>query len=214
MAAENQGRKRTIITGGTGLIGRALAAELVARGHEVIVLSRSPGRVGLPNGVRVERWDGRSAAGWGSLAEGATAIVNLAGENLAAGRWTSERKQLIRESRLQAGQAVIDAVIRTTRKPRVVIQASGVGYYGPRGDEFVTEEAPPGTDFLARLCVDWESSTALVESMGVRQAIIRTGLVLSRQGGALPRLLLPFRFFVGGPMGSGHQWYPWDPHRR
>lgn len=210
MATDDQTRKRTIITGGTGLIGRALATELVARGHEVIVLSRSPGQArSLPNGVRAEQWDGRSAAGWGSLAEGATAIVNLAGENLAAGRWTGERKQVIRESRLQAGQAVIDAVMGAARKPRVVIQASAVGYYGPRGDDFVTEETPPGSDFLARLCVDWESSTALVEAMGVRRAIIRTGLVLSRESGALPRLVLPFRFFVGGPMGSGNQWYPW-----
>jgi uncharacterized protein (TIGR01777 family) len=116
---------------------------------------------------------------------------------------------MIRKSRLRAGQAVIDAAIKAARKPRVVIQASAVGYYGPRGDEIVTEETPPGTDFPARVCVDWEASTALVEAMGVRRAVIRTGIVLSREAGALPRLVLRFRFFAGGPMGGGHQGYPW-----
>src|SRR5919202_5631748 len=184
MATDDRARKRTIITGGTGLIGRALPAELVTRGHEVMVLSRSPGRVGgLPKGVRAERWDGRSAAGWGPLVEGATAIVNLAGENLAEGRWTGERKQMIRESRLRAGQAVIDAVIGATQKPHVVIQASAGGSYGPPGDEIVTEQTLPGTDFLARVCADWEASTALVEAMGVSHAFIRTGIVLSREAG-------------------------------
>ncbi|RME38858.1 MAG: NAD-dependent epimerase/dehydratase family protein, partial [Thermoflexia bacterium] len=136
-----------LITGGTGLIGRALAAELVAAGHEVAVLSRNPqGARGLPPGVRVERWDGRTAQGWGGLADGAYAIVNLAGENLAGGRWTAERKQRIRQSRLDAGQAVVEAVRAAKRKPAVVVQASGIGYYGPHGDEEVTEDFPPGSD--------------------------------------------------------------------
>jgi hypothetical protein len=206
---------RVLITGGTGLIGRALAANLVADGHEVIVLSRNPQRAtGLPAGVRAEGWDARTAEGWGSLADGADAIVNLAGENLAGAgffpaRWTAERKRLIRESRLNAGQAVVQAVEAATQKPHVVIQASAVGYYGPRGDEVITEESPPGDDFLARLCVDWEASTAAVEEMGVRRAVIRTGIVLSREGGTLPRLLLPYRLFVGGPFGSGRQYYSW-----
>ena len=116
---------------------------------------------------------------------------------------------MIRESRLRAGQAVIDAVIGATHKPHVVIQASAVGYYGPRGDEIVTEQTLPGTDFLARVCADWEASTALVEAMGVSHAFIRTGIVLSREAGALPRLVLPFRFFADGPMGGVLQWYPW-----
>ncbi len=202
--------RRTILTGGTGLIGRALAAELVAAGHEVVVLSRNPqGARGLPPGVRVERWDGRTAQGWGGLADGAYAIVNLAGENLAGGRWTAERKQRIRQSRLDAGQAVVEAVRAAARKPAVVVQASGIGYYGPHGDEEVTEDFPPGSDFLGRLAVEWEASTAPVEGMGVRRVVIRTGVVLSREGGALPRLALPFRFFLGGPLGNGRQWVPW-----
>lgn len=202
--------RQAIITGGTGLIGRALAAELVAAGYEVVVLSRNPQRAhGLPTGVQVEAWDGRTAQGWGGLADGTYAIVNLAGENLAGGRWTAERRHRIRQSRLDAGQAVVEAVRAAKRKPAMVVQASGIGYYGPHGDEEVTEDFPPGEDFLGRLAVEWEASTAPVESLGVRRVVIRTGVVLSREGGALPRLALPFRFFLGGPLGNGRQWVPW-----
>ncbi len=201
---------RVLITGGTGLIGRALAANLAGDGHEVIVLSRDPERhLDLPPGVQAERWDGRTAAGWGPLADGVDAIVNLAGENIGAGRWTAERKERIRRSRLEAGRAVTEAVAAAGRKPRVVVQASAVGYYGPRGDEELSEEAPPGEDFLALLCVEWEASTSSVEAQGVRRVVIRSGLVFSTADGSLPRLLLPFRFFVGGPLGSGRQWYSW-----
>lgn len=206
---------RIIITGGTGLIGRALAADLTGDNHEVIVLSRAPERAAsLPTGVRAERWDARTAEGWGALADGADAIVNLAGESIAGAgfipsRWTTERKRRIRDSRLNAGRAVVQAVESASVKPRVVVQASGVGYYGPRGDEELTEEASPGQDFLARTAIEWEASTAPVESLGVRRAIIRSGTVFSTKGGALPRLLLPFRLFVGGPFGTGRQWFHW-----
>lgn len=201
---------RVVLTGGTGLIGRALAAELAAAGYEVVVLSRSPQRApALPPGVRVVQWDGRTARGWGALADGAYAIVNLAGENIAAKPWTEAQKRRIRQSRLDAGQAVVEAVRAATQKPAVVVQASGIGYYGPHGDEEVTEDFPPGEDFLGRLAVEWEASTAPVESLGVRRVVIRTGVVLSQEGGAFPRLVLPFRFFLGGPLGSGRQWVPW-----
>jgi uncharacterized protein (TIGR01777 family) len=207
---------RVVITGGTGLIGRALSANLASDGHEVIVLSRSPERAtSLPDGVRAERWDARTAEGWGHLADGADAIVNLAGANLAGerffpSRWTEERKRLIRDSRVNAGHAVVQAVAQADQKPGVVVQASGVGYYGPCGDELITEDAPAGEDFLARLAAeDWEPSTAAVEEMGVRQVVARSAAVLDPNEGALWRLLLPFRLFVGGPMGSGKQWFPW-----
>lgn len=201
---------RVIITGGTGLIGRALVENLASDGHEVVVLSRAPERTtGLPAGVRAERWDARTADGWVHLADGADAIVNLAGENLSAGRWTDEQKRRIRDSRLLAGQAVVQAVEQASRKPGVVIQASGIGYYGPRGDKEITEDAAPGRDWLAQVAVQWEDSTAAVEAMGVRRAVARTGVVLSTQGGALPRMMLPFRLFVGGPLGGGKQWFPW-----
>jgi len=198
-----------IITGGTGLIGRALAADLAADGKQVIVLSRAPERAtALPPGVRAVPWDAHTAEGWGALADGCDAIVNLAGQNLI-GYWTAERKRRIRQSRLDAGRAVTAAVEQADVKPRVVVQASGVGYYGPHGDEEILEDAPPGEDFLARTAVAWEDATAAVEALGVRRAIIRSGLVLSTGGGALPLITLPFRFFVGGPLGGGRQWFPW-----
>lgn len=207
---------RWIITGGTGLIGRALAASLAGDGHEVIVLTRSPQRAaGLPDGVRAVGWDARTAEGWGALAGEADCIVNLAGANLAGSgllpsRWTARRKAAIRDSRLHAGQAVVDAVRRAPVKPAVVVQASGVGYYGNRGDEWVDEDAGPGDDFLARLAIDvWEPSTRPVEEMGVRRVVLRTGAVLDVREGALPRFVLPFRFFAGGRLGSGRQYLSW-----
>lgn len=201
---------KVIITGGTGLIGRALADDLARDKHEVIILSRSAGPAkGFRPGIRLARWDGRSAEGWGPLADGVDAIVNLAGENLSAGRWTADRKQAIRDSRVDAGAAVVDAVLQAAKKPRVVIQSSAVGYYGPTGDELLSEDAASGDDFLAGVCRDWEASTQAVETMGVRRAVARTGVVLSGKSGALPRMLLPFKFFAGGPLGSGRQWMSW-----
>ncbi|MEJ2211707.1 MAG: TIGR01777 family oxidoreductase [Anaerolineae bacterium] len=207
---------RTIITGGTGLIGTALSESLLADGHEVIVLSRTPEtRNGLPQEVRVVGWDARTAEGWGHLADGAGAIVNLAGANLAGSgflpsRWTEERKRVIRDSRVNAGRAVVAAVEQAARKPGVLVQASGIGYYGGRGDEVLTEEADAGDDWLARLAAEeWEPSTAAVEDMGVRRVIIRSGAVFSAEEGALPRLALPFRLFVGGRLGSGRQYHAW-----
>jgi hypothetical protein len=205
---------RVIITGGSGLLGRELTASLTGDGHEVIVLSRNPARVtGLPPGARAERWDGKSAEGWVNLAESAEAIVNLAGENIAGrpgiDRWTPTRKQLILNSRLEAGQAVVAAVKAAKKKPGVVIQSSAVGYYGPCGDEAVNEDHPAGKDFLSQVCMAWEASTNELDALGVRRAIIRTGLPLSKKGGALAPLLLIFNLFAGGPLGNGKQWWPW-----
>ena len=204
-----------IITGGTGFIGQALATSLSSDGHRVIALTRRSGDVpGLDSGVKVVRWDGRTAEGWGHLANEADAIVNLAGESIAGtgiipARWSPQRKLRIVESRTNAGQAIVQAVQAASRKPSVVVQASAVGYYGPGDDTEITEDHPAGSDFLANVCVQWEGSTRPVESLGVRRAILRTGLVFSPYGGVLPRLMLPFRLFAGGPLGSGKQWYPW-----
>ena len=206
---------RIVITGGTGLIGRALIDLLLPEGHEIIVLSRHPDRARLPAGVRVAGWDGRSAAGWAELVDGAEAVVNLAGESIAGtglipARWTAERKRRILESRLQATSAVVEAIAGAARKPRVLVQASAVGFYGARTDDRVLDEsAPPGDDFLAQVAVQWEAASEPVERWGVRRVLARTGLVLSASGGSLPPTLLPFRFFLGGPLGSGQQWWPW-----
>lgn len=201
---------KIIITGGTGMIGRALAEDLAKDGHEVILLSRgSRPAAGLPQGVRVEKWDGRTAQGWGKLADGADAIVNLAGENLSAGRWTAKRKQAILESRVNAGAAVVQAVEQALIKPRVLIQASAVGGYGASETELFGEDAPLANDFLGGVVQAWEASTRTVEALGVRLAVARIGVVLSTRSGALPRMLLPFKFFVGGPLGSGRQWLSW-----
>jgi hypothetical protein len=206
---------KIIITGGGGLIGRALAADFAADGHEVFVLSRSPGKLkNLPKGVKAVDWDGKTAQGWGHLADGADAIVNLAAENLANEnllkiRWTAKRKTAIRESRVNAGAAVVEAVRAAARKPKVVLQASGVGYYGIHDEKPFDETAPAGNDFVAGICKVWEASTQSVEDMGVRWIVTRSGVVLSREGGSLPLQMLPFHLFVGGPIGSGKQGYSW-----
>ncbi len=207
---------RVIITGGTGLIGSALAHSLADDGHEVIILSRSPERKRgqVPAGVRLVGWDARSAEGWGHLADGADAMVNLAGESIGGEgfpppRWTQERKQRILQSRLDAGQAVVEAVQTAQNRPEVVVQASAIGYYGPHGDEIMTEDGPPGDDFQARVVVRWEQATAPVETLGVRRVVIRSGLVMDAKHGILQQVLLPFRLFVGGPLGSGQQYYSW-----
>lgn len=202
---------RIIITGGTGLIGRPLSQALVSEGHEVIVLSRQPEKVkNASAGVKVQKWDGKSAEGWGQLADGAGAIINLAGAGIADERWSAARKQLIRQSRIEAGRAVMEAIAAASAKPGVLIQASAVGYYGVQsGDAQLTESASPGGDFLSKVCFDWEASTAPVTKLGVRRVVIRTGVVLSNEGGAFPKQVMPFKFFAGGPVGSGRQWYPW-----
>ena len=174
------------------------------------MVSRDPARVvGLPETVRLAGWDGSTSGGWGGLVDGALGLVNLAGDNIGAGRWSAAKKRRVRESRLRAGQAVVAAVGAANRRPEVVIQASAVGYYGDRGDEMLDESSSPGAGFLAETCVAWESSTAAVRGLGVRHVVVRSGIVLGREDGALPRLVLPYRGFVGGPLGDGRQWMPW-----
>jgi len=207
---------RVIITGGTGTIGQALASDLLSEGHEVIVLSRNPakGKALLPPSTRVVGWDAKTSEGWVEWVEGSNAIVNLAGARLAGPnplklRWTEKRKELIRESRLYAGQAVTQAIELASKKPKVIVQASGINYYAT-GDEIVTEASPPGDGFLPDVCTTfWESSTAPVEKLGIRRVIIRTGPVLHPKSGPLPPMVLQSKLFLGGPLGSGRQWFSW-----
>lgn len=207
---------KIIITGGTGLLGQALISELVKAEHHITVLSRNPQKAqaqAAPS-ITYREWDAKTASGWGEAADGADAIINLAGESIGGSsflpdRWSEAKKQRIRQSRVNAGQAVVEAVKAAAQKPKVVIQASAVGYYGPQDDRQLTESSPPGNDFLASVCVDWEQSTAAVEAAGVRRVVARIGLVQTPEGGPLPRLLLPYRLFAGGPFGSGRQWWSW-----
>jgi uncharacterized protein (TIGR01777 family) len=163
----------------------------------------------LPPGVRAEQWDGLTGKSWSHLLDGETSIVHLAGEGIADGRWTEDRKRRIRDSRVLSGQAVLEAIRSAAVKPKALLQASAVGYYGPRGDDEVVEGQPRGQGFLADVSADWEASTAESESLGVRRVLLRTGVVLAREGGALPRMALPFRLMAGAPIGSGRQWLPW-----
>ncbi len=203
---------KIIITGGTGLIGSALAHDLITDGHEVVVLTRNPKKKvdGLP-GVRLVKWDSKSGDGWYKELEGADAVVNMAGESIApqAGRWNAERKRRIKQSRIDATKAVVNAISRVGEKPHTLIQGSAVGFYGIHDDERITEEASAGTDFLAEVVKEWEVASQSVETMGVRRVIARTGIVLAAEGGSLPVLALPFKLFAGGPVGSGRQYMPW-----
>lgn len=199
---------KVLIFGGTGLIGKALAAQLVSSGHEVKIASRSAAPAGLPEGVGAVQWDGKTAAGWEEAAQWAEAMINLAGENIGAKRWSTERKEAILESRLMAGQAIC-AAVRQGARPQVLVQASAVGYYGTSFTENFYERSKAGRDFLAKVCVDWEKSTAEVEAAGIRRVIVRTGVVLDPKEGALARMMMPFKLYVGGKLGSGRQWISW-----
>lgn len=207
---------RVIITGGTGFIGSHLTDSLSADGHEVILLSRSPNkyRADVKPNVQLVEWDAMTGAGWDHLITADSAIVNLAGEPLDGhgffpSRWTSERRRMIRESRVNAGRAIVSAVENASALPHVLIQQSAVGYYGYDREATFNEEAPPADDFASQVLVEWEATTAPLEAMGVRRPITRTGLLMHPTSGVMPRLLLPFRLFAGGPMGSGRQWYSW-----
>jgi uncharacterized protein (TIGR01777 family) len=201
---------RVIILGATGFIGRALSQSLIEKRYEVVALSRSQnkGREILGDQVKIVEWDSKSSEGWEDLANGAYAVVNLVGENLSSGRWTQKRKKSILESRLNAGRAVSMAIQSVQCKPKVVIQASAIGYYGSRSDEILDESSDPGEGFLSEVAAKWEDSTKEVEPQ-VRRVIIRTSPVLGRGRGILTRLIRPFRFFIGGPPGSGKQWFSW-----
>lgn len=198
-----QSAMQIVIAGGTGLLGRALHVRLRETGHSVTVLTRQPRRAGDV------AWTPTEPGGpWRATLDTADAVINLVGEPIAAGRWTAARKQAIRTSRVRATRTLVQAVRQARRTPAAFISSSGVGIYGPRGDEPVTEDTAPGTDFLAGVCREWEGEA--LDLAGVtRVVLLRTGLVLSRDGGALPPIARPFRLFAGGPLGSGRQVWSW-----
>lgn len=200
-----------VIAGGTGFIGKSLCEALRLHGHRVTMLTRRPAEVErlFGSAVRAVEWDAKSSGSWENRLDGAQAVVNLAGASIADGRWTDSRKRLLTESRVDATRLLVQACGRLAVKPQVFINASGVGFYGPQGDEVLDESSGPGKGFLADLCVQWESTAREASSLGIRLVCLRTGMVLERDGGALPRMALPFRFFMGGPVRPGTQWISW-----
>lgn len=195
---------RVVIAGGTGFLGRALGASLRTDGHQVTVLSRRA-RGGA---LETVAWTPDGSAGpWAAALESADAVVNLAGEGIADARWTAARKQALVDSRLKATASLAAAITTVASPPRAFLSGSGVGYYGPCGDETITEEAAAGRDFLGRLATEWEAA-AMPAAARTRVALLRTGLVLGDEG-ALAKMLLPFKLGVGGRLGSGRQWMPW-----
>lgn len=198
-----------LMTGGTGLIGKALTASLLADGHAVWALTRrDPAPAPLKPGPTLLHWDGRTPSGWGELVAQMDAVLNLAGEPLARWPWTKAQKQRFWDSRVNAGRAVTEAIRAASPRPKVLIQASGINHYGLRGG-LADESTPPGDDFLARLTIAWEDATREVETLGVRRCIIRQAVVLASSGGLLPLMALPVRLFAGGRLGSGKQAVPW-----
>lgn len=205
---------RVFITGGTGLIGRRLALELLARGDRPVILSRRADQVRLRPALRaveLVQGDPTIAGPWDKAVDGCDAVVNLAGENLFAGRWNPEVKRSIRDSRVHATEQVAEALRKADRRPSVLVQGSAIGYYGTGDDEELTESSPPGDDFMARVCQDWEAAAAAAESFGTRLAVIRTGVVLVKGEGALGAMTPVFKWLPGGaaPVGSGDsRWKP------
>ena len=203
---------RIVVAGGSGFLGRALVHACRADGHEVKVLTRCPrdaDDVRWSPGAVSSRTPSQTASGsWTTALEHTNAVVNLAGEGIADSQWTASRKRAILESRVGATRALAGAIRACVHPPRVFLSASGVGFYGPRGDETLTEDSTPGADFLAAVCRAWEQETGAAAGVA-RIVLLRTGLVLARDGGALPRMARPFRFFVGGRVGSGRQFMSW-----
>ena len=192
------------IAGGSGFLGRKLAARLAASGHRVLTLTRRAG-----GGADTITWHPDGSAGTlPQLLAGIDVVVNLAGENIASRRWSPAHKDLLRSSRILPTRTLARAIAQCETPPKTFISASGAGYYGPHGDEPVTEQTPPGSDFFGRLCVDWEQEAQAV-GPATRLVIVRSGLVLDKDGGALKKMLLPFKLGLGATLGSGRQFFPW-----
>jgi len=201
---------KIVIAGGSGFLGDALGQAFADDQHEVVVLTRGAARPPADSRRRLVAWTPNGDAGaWASELNGATAVVNLAGESIAAKRWSAVQKLRILDSRILATRSLVAAIGTAASPPVVFVSGSAVGYYGPRGDDIATEDAPAGTDFLADVCVRWEAEASHATTPRTRVALVRTGLVLDRRGGALPRMLPPFWFGAGGPVGSGQQYWPW-----
>jgi uncharacterized protein (TIGR01777 family) len=194
---------RIAITGSSGLVGKQLASFLMERDHDVIsVVRRAPSENEI-------RWDPTTGEIEGEKFEGVGAVINLAGENIAEGRWNAAKKQRIRDSRVKSTQLLAKTLASLSQRPDVLVNASAIGFYGDRGDEPLDENSPPGNDFLADVCREWEAATSAAQEAGIRVVKLRIGVVLSPDGGALKKMLLPFRLGAGGRVGNGRQYWSW-----
>jgi uncharacterized protein (TIGR01777 family) len=202
---------KIILTGGTGFIGIRLIEKLATAQHDIVLLTRTPSAINLsayPK-VQAKQWDGKTVGAWASDVDGADAVIHLAGEPIAAKRWTSTQKEKIQNSRVDGTRAIVEATRRAARKPFVLVSGSAVGYYGAVESGEVSESHKMGSGFLPEVCDRWEQEARAIESLGVRLVLLRTGIVVGESGGALAKMTLPFKLFVGGPIGSGKQWFPW-----
>lgn len=206
---------RVLVTGGTGLIGARLLRQLHERQHSVLILTRRPAEAQTRLGAfgTIVEGDPMQEGAWMDAIHDCDAVIHLAGENVFAKRWNESFKKLLYDSRIRSTENVVKALAKNpqtaTGNPRVLVNASAVGYYGPTTDQELTEDAPPGNDFLAHICVDWEKAALAGERLGLRVAVVRVGVVLDTEGGAMAKLLTPFKMGVGGKIGSGRQWMPW-----
>jgi hypothetical protein len=199
---------KILITGATGLIGRSVCRSLINVGHEVVALSRRPpAAMGLA-GVSAFQWEPAAESPPAEAWEGIDAVIHLAGEPVAV-RWTEERKRRIYDSRVECARNLVAGMRATPRPPKIFVSASAVGFYGDRGDEVLNESSDPGSGFLSRLCLDWEAEAARARELGARVALVRVGVVFSKSGGALEKMLLPFKLGLGGRVSDGRQWFPW-----
>jgi len=197
---------KVAITGATGFVGSRLVERLLAEGHQVVALVRHPDRATFPTSVEVVPYT--LEANWQAAIEGCDGVVNLAGEPIAEKRWTPEHKQEILNSRKIGTQKLVAAIAQANPKPSVLVNASAIGFYGTSETASFDETSPAGNDFLAEVCTNWEAEAAQVKQAGVRLVILRIGVVLGN-GGAIAKMLPPFKLFAGGPLGTGRQWFSW-----
>ena len=200
---------RILMSGVTGLIGRTLSQKLKNDGHTIIGLSRSPERSGKSSVDAMHKWEPESGLPPAAALEGCEAVIHLAGEPVAEGRWNEEKKRRIRDSRVISTRNLVEAMRTMATKPRVFVAGSAVGIYGDRGDEVLDETAKPGTDFLAKVCIEWEAEASRARELGIRTVAVRTGVVLATESGALKKMLPAFRLGVAGAIGNGQQYFPW-----
>lgn len=199
---------RLVVAGGTGFIGSALCSRLLELGHSLTLLTRSASPAATSPNKKWLSWNPGSPGAWEEAINGSDGVINLAGEPIAK-RWTERQKEIMVSSRTDATRALVTAISKAKEKPKFLLNASAVGYYGAHGDETLSEEGGPGSDFLARVCAAWEKEAIRAEDYGLRVIRLRTGIVLGKGGGALAKMVLPFKLFMGGPLGSGEQWMSW-----